>query len=58
VFFETLVSRKIAETLAAEVGAEARVLDPLEGLKPGSRDDYFSVMRRNLDTLRTALDCA
>jgi zinc transport system substrate-binding protein len=58
VFFETLVSRKVAQTLASEVGAEARVLDPLEGLGPGSRDDYFSVMRRNLDALRTALDCA
>lgn len=58
VFFETLVSRKVAQTLAAEVGAQARVLDPLEGLSPGSPDDYFSVMRRNLDALRTALDCA
>ncbi len=57
VFFETLVSPKIAEALADEVGAEARVLDPLEGLRPGSRDDYFSVMRRNLDALRAALDC-
>jgi zinc transport system substrate-binding protein len=57
VFFETLVSPKIAEALANEVGAEAEVLDPLEGLRQGSRDDYFSVMRRNLDTLRAALDC-
>jgi zinc transport system substrate-binding protein len=57
VFFETLVSPKIAEALAAEVGARAEVLDPLEGLRPASRDDYFSVMRRNLDALRTALDC-
>lgn len=58
IFFETLVSPKLAQTLADEVGARATVLDPLEGLNPGSRDDYFSVMRRNLTELRTALDCA
>jgi zinc transport system substrate-binding protein len=58
VFFETLVSPKTAEALANEVGAEAKVLDPLEGLRRGSRDDYFSVMRRNLAALGAALDCA
>ena len=31
IFFETLVSPKIAETLASEVGAKAEVLDPIEG---------------------------
>ena len=32
VFFETLVSPKLAETVAREAGAETAVLDPLEGL--------------------------
>src|SRR6185312_4405980 len=32
IFFETLVSPKVAETLAREVGAKAEVLDPIEGL--------------------------
>jgi zinc transport system substrate-binding protein len=58
IFFETLVSPKIAETLAREVGARAEVLDPIEGLKPGSSSDYISVMRSNLTTLRSALGCS
>jgi zinc transport system substrate-binding protein len=56
IFFETLVSPRVAETIAREVGAKTAVLDPLEGLtEPGT--DYFSVMRANLATLRTALGC-
>jgi zinc transport system substrate-binding protein len=58
VFFEPLVNPKLAQTLAAEVGARAEPLDPVEGIRTGSTDDYLSVMRRNLATLRTALDCA
>ena len=57
IFFETLVSPKVAETIAREVGARTAVLDPLEGLTgPGA--DYFSVMRDNLAALSTALGCA
>ncbi|MGN9768729.1 metal ABC transporter substrate-binding protein [Micromonospora sp. SD12] len=56
IFFETLVSPKVAETIAKEVGAKTAVLDPLEGLTPGG-GDYLSVMRTNLATLRTALSC-
>jgi zinc transport system substrate-binding protein len=56
IFFETLVSPKVAETIAREVGARTAVLDPLEGLtEPGS--DYFSVMRANLTALTGALGC-
>ena len=58
IFFETLVSPKVAETLAKEVGAKAEVLDPIEGLEDGSKDDYLSVMRSNLSTLRGALACS
>jgi zinc transport system substrate-binding protein len=36
IFFETLVSPKIAETLAKEVGAKADVLDPIEGIEAGN----------------------
>lgn len=57
IFFETLVSPKIARALAAEVGAKAEVLDPIEGIAKDSSDDYFSVMRTNLTTLRGALQC-
>ncbi|WP_345431546.1 metal ABC transporter substrate-binding protein [Actinoallomurus vinaceus] len=57
VFTETLVSPKTAQTLAAEAGVRTQVLDPAEGVKPGSHDDYFSIMRRDLATLRPALGC-
>jgi zinc transport system substrate-binding protein len=58
VFTETLASPKTAATLAQEAGVRTAVLDPVEGVKPGSRDDYFSIMRRDLATLRTALGCS
>ncbi len=60
IFFETLVSPKLADTLAREVGAKTLVLHPLEGL---TKDDeaagknYVSLMEDNLRNLRTALDC-
>ena len=60
VFFETLVSPRLAETVAREVGAETAVLDPLEGLtedEVAAGQDYFTVMRANLAALRKALGC-
>jgi zinc transport system substrate-binding protein len=58
IFFETLVSPRVAAALAREVGARTAVLDPIEGLQPGSTESYLSVMRANLDTLRTGLGCS
>ncbi|WP_227023176.1 metal ABC transporter substrate-binding protein [Actinomadura rubrobrunea] len=58
VFTETLVSPKVAQTLAREAGVRTAVLDPVEGVAKGSGDDYMSIMRRNLDTLRSALECS
>jgi zinc transport system substrate-binding protein len=55
IFFESLVSPKLSETVAREVGAKAAVLDPIEGVEDGAT--YFTVMRSNLDALRAALDC-
>ena len=60
IFFETLVSPRIAETVARETGAETAVLNPLEGLTEDeveSGANYFSVMRQNLAALRAALGC-
>ncbi|MBC6461626.1 metal ABC transporter substrate-binding protein [Actinomadura sp. HBU206391] len=57
IFTETLVSPKVAQTLAREAGVRTASLDPLEGVAEGSKDDYLSVMRRNLQALRTALSC-
>jgi zinc transport system substrate-binding protein len=57
IFFETLVSPKVAETIAKEVGAQTAVLDPIEGLTDDSAD-YFSVMRANLTALKLGLECS
>jgi zinc transport system substrate-binding protein len=60
VFFETLISPRLAETVAREVGAKTAVLDPIEGLtekEAAAGEDYFSVMRENLAALRKALGC-
>lgn len=57
IFFETLASPKVAETLADELGVQTAVLDPLEGLTDDTQD-YVSVAKTNLETLRTALSCA
>ncbi|MEN3342726.1 MAG: zinc transport system substrate-binding protein [Actinomycetota bacterium] len=60
VFFETLVSPRIADTVARETGARTAVLDPMEGLTRSEArrgEDYFSLMRANLGALRNALGC-
>lgn len=61
IFTEELVSPEVAETLAAEAGIDTAVLSPLEGLTEEqleAGEDFMSVMRRNLETLRDGLDCA
>ncbi len=58
VFTETLVSPKLAQTLAQGAGVKTAVLDPVEGVKEGSGQDYLSVQRQNLKELRTALVCS
>ena len=60
VFFETLVSPRLAETVAREAHARTAVLNPIEGLTPeqaAAGEDYFSLMRANLRALRGALGC-
>jgi zinc transport system substrate-binding protein len=60
VFFETLVSPRIANAVASETGARTAVLNPIEGLQRSEAargEDYFSLMRSNLATLRAALGC-
>jgi len=60
VFFERLVSPKLAETVAREAGARTAVLDPIEGLTPSesrSGATYLSLMRQNLAALRSTLRC-
>lgn len=59
IFFEGLVSPKVAETIAKETGAKTQVLSPIEGLRDEelkAGEDYFSVMEKNLAALKEALE--
>lgn len=58
IFFEELVSDRLAKTLASETGATVSVLNPLEGLTKEEQeqgDDYFTLMDKNLHNLILAL---
>jgi zinc transport system substrate-binding protein len=55
IFFETLASPKVAQTLADDLNIKAAVLDPIEGISEGQT--YFSIMESNLEALRKALNC-
>jgi zinc transport system substrate-binding protein len=58
IYYETLVSPKIAKTVAAETGARTEVLDPIEGLSSASQGrDYLAIMRANLANLRRGQGC-
>ncbi len=58
VFSETLASPRLTASLARDTGVESRVLDPVEGLTDATADeDYLSLMRANLEALRTANGC-
>lgn len=60
IFFETTIPTTLAETIAKETGAETLTFNPIASptkkeLDEG--DNYFSLMRENLEKLRTALNC-
>ncbi len=60
VFFESLTSSKLAETIAKETGVDVLELNPLEGLtteQERQHDDYFTIQHRNLEQLRKGLAC-
>lgn len=60
IFFESMVSPKLANTIASEIGAKTLVLNPIEGItqediKNGKT--YFTEMNNNLINLKIALQC-
>lgn len=60
VFFETLVPRKLSQTVARTIGAETDALDPVEGLTQkqlDSGESYSSIQRENLAALVKGLRC-
>jgi zinc transport system substrate-binding protein len=58
IFFEDLVSDKLAKTLAKDAHVDTMVLNPLEGLTEAQQqagEDYVSIMEGNLKNLVKAL---
>jgi zinc transport system substrate-binding protein len=58
IFTEELVSPAIADTVARETGAQTATLDPIEGLGDNGDETYLTLMKRNLDAIRTANGCS
>ena len=60
IFFESLVSPKLSETIAREVGIKTLVLNPIEGLSDeeiAQGKNYLTEMEHNLTNLTIALQC-
>ena len=60
IFFERLVSPRLADTIAAETGAHTLVFDPIEGVSDAAQaqgKNYLAIQQDNLGSLRTALAC-
>ena len=61
IFFEILLPKDLAETLADKVGAVAKVLDPIEGLtgdEIANGATYVSIQRENLQQISQGLRCS
>jgi zinc transport system substrate-binding protein len=60
IYYEELVSDKLARAIAKEVGAETLVLNPGANLTKAqieSKITFLSLMERNLENLRNGLSC-
>ena len=60
IFLEPLVSPRLAETLAREVGVRLLTLNPIEGVTKQEAVEafgYLELMARNLESLREGLGC-
>jgi zinc transport system substrate-binding protein len=59
VMFEQNVSPKVSEIIQKEIGAESLTLHNLESMTEEdkeNKEDYFSIMRRNLENIKKALN--
>jgi len=60
IFYEPLVSPRLAETIGREIGATPLPLNPVEGVtkeQAAAGQGYLELMQANLANLRTALGC-
>jgi zinc transport system substrate-binding protein len=58
IIFESNVQSNVADVVKNQIGAESLVLNNLESITDediSNDEDYFSLMRKNIQTLRTAL---
>ncbi|MBU7593958.1 ABC transporter substrate-binding protein [Metabacillus halosaccharovorans] len=59
IIFETNVSSNVTDIVQSEIGAEALTLNNLETLTDEditNKEDYFSIMKKNIETLEKALN--
>lgn len=59
IIFESNVSSNVTDIVQSEIGAEALSLHNLESLTDEeikNKDDYFSIMKKNIETLEKALN--
>ncbi len=60
IFFETLVSPRLANTIAKELGARTLIFDPIEGVTEANAQkgqNYVTIQKQNLLNLKLALSC-
>ena len=60
VFFEAFVSDRVSRALAAETGTKVDSLQPLANLsndEAASKENYITIMRKNLAKIAEALEC-
>ena len=60
IFSEDLVDPKLAQSLATDIGAQTRVLSPLEGINQTEQQEgvtFIDKWYQNLDNLKAALEC-
>ncbi len=60
IFAEDLVDPKLAETLASDIGAQVRILSPLEGINESEQKEgitFIDKWYQNLDGLKAAMGC-
>lgn len=60
IFFESLVSSQLADTMSQETGAKTLVLDPIEGVRREDQQagkNYITIQEQNLKNLQLAMAC-
>jgi zinc transport system substrate-binding protein len=60
IFFETLTSPKLSDTIANETGVQTLVLNPLENLTENdvaNNKNYITIMNENLNNIKMVLEC-